>query len=326
MGNYILTIENSTLHDGGYVWKPCWPGLALLSIAALLTVVLVLYGIYYGYQRIKRSRQAHSNRELAPSGGNYELFLRVENYKLLLSDGSRIMVLWNAIPIVRNTIEYDICLYHGRNILSNCVNQINILARSMMEINRSIDQIIFSNEKRKLTCFCDGSYSHREKIGYAGFRASNGFGKTRFFTPDQSRNGSTATEVLAAFLAIQYALKEHYQKLTIYTDNSKVEQLLKQRKRKDYSNYPDICRILTKYCGEKGQNSIEVIRVRGHPTIDEQRTCQIKAQFAKIDRIVRKKTRQYTKRRRIRLELDYYYWHHPVSYWGYRCTVFGYYI
>ncbi len=44
--------------------------------------------------------------------------------------------------------------------------------------------------------------------------------------------------------------------LIIYTDNCKVEQLLKRLKKKDNINYPDICQILNQYEKQKGNNTI----------------------------------------------------------------------
>ncbi len=111
--------------------------------------------------------------------------------------------------------------------------------------------------------------------------------------------------------------------LIIYTDNSKVEQLLKRLKKKDNINYPDICQILNQYEKQKGNNTIQVIRVRGHTSIGEHRKCKIKHEFAKIDRTVRRKLRQYIKRWWIQLEQNNYYWYKPVCHSYYTWRVLG---
>jgi hypothetical protein len=52
------------------------------------------------------------------------------------------------------------------------------------------------------------------------------------------------TWILAARVALRYTAKYHYDKLIVYTDNSKVEQLLKRPKKKDYNNYPKFFKVL----------------------------------------------------------------------------------
>jgi ribonuclease HI len=188
---------------------------------------------------------------------------------------------------------------------------VDIDAIPPVKINKSLDPIFSSIEERKLICYCDGSYSHYMQIGYSGFLASNGTYRDQFFSPRDPRCGSTDTEVLAAFLAIQYALEKHYHTLVIYTDNSKVEQLLKRPRENDYMNYPNICQIFNQYKKQKGNTAIQVIRVRGHTSICEQQKCKIKYQFAKIDRSVRRKTRQYIRKWWIRFEQNYYHWYKP---------------
>ena len=292
----ILIIENNHLCENGCVLTIDWlPLIILVLFPFKLIIILFIYGICFFPQRIKSSSQGHG---------------------IMRRDADEETNILHPI-----SIEYNSCLYIG------------ICAASIVEINKEVDQVIGLTRDVNLICYCDGSYSHWEGIGHAGFRASNGFGKTLFFSPDQPNNGSTATEVLAAFLAIEYALKQRYQTLTIYTDNTKVEQLLKRPKQQDYFKYPDVCGILNEYCREKGQNSIEVIRVRGHPTIDEQRQSTIKSQFAKIDRIVRRKTRRYIRKRRIYFKLNYYYydyyyyyWYQPNPYSYSTYTIFGYHI
>ncbi|CAF1148811.1 unnamed protein product [Rotaria sordida] len=210
-----------------------------------------------------------------------------------------------------------------------CITHVNIYAIPSVEIDKPINQVFPSIEERKLICYCDGSYSHSMQIGHSGFRTSNGMCRVHFFSPRDPKNGSTDTEVLAAYLAIQYALEKHYNTLIIYTDNSKVEQLLKRPREKDTINYSNFFQILNQYQNQKGNNSIQVVRVRGHTSKSEQKKCRIKYEFAKIDQIVRKRTRQYIKRWCISFKQTYYYyyyWSRPVhnSYCTYR--VFGYYI
>lgn len=155
-----------------------------------------------------------------------------------------------------------------------------------------IDSLTIEKNKT-LICFCDGSYSHQMQMGHAGFLTSDGFVRTRFVRPLNCRNGSTDTEVLAAYYAIKYAFEQQCNTLIIYTDNSKVEQILNYRKTTDRIQYRDICQILDRFLEENEDNSIVVRQTRGHTTRHEQKQCQIKANFAKIDRILRKKTRRF---------------------------------
>ncbi len=284
----IIVIENTGSCDDGCEFTINWP------IFTIVLVLIMLIGIYYVYRRKQRREKINENNELLS---------RCEN-KIVNSS--------EAITMKQIEIQYYISLYWIPKTGITCINSIDIYARPTVEINQPIDQIIPSIEEQKLICYCDGSYSHDMQIGYGGFRASNGFDRIRFSSPREPRYGSTDTEVLAACLAIQYALEKQYNSLVIYTDNSKVEQLLKSPKKEDNINYPDICQILNQYGKQKGNNTIQVIRVRGHTSIGEQRKCKIKHEFAKIDRTVRRKTRQYIKRWWIQFEQNYYHWYKPV--------------
>ena len=55
-----------------------------------------------------------------------------------------------------------------------------------------------------------------------------GIQKCRLFFSQEINKVSTESEVLTAFLAIQHALKNKLQSLLIYTNNNKVEQLIKR--------------------------------------------------------------------------------------------------
>lgn len=155
--------------------------------------------------------------------------------------------------------------------------------------------VILSNDRkvykrkslRPLICYCDGSYSHRNQIGYSGFRASNGFSKYRSCPLRRPRSGSTESEVFAACLALQYTAKYHYDELILYTDNSKVEQLLKRPKHLDYYDYPRFFNALDRCYEGNDDFSIRVEHVHGHPTWYEQEQCSTKREFAKVDRQVR---------------------------------------
>ena len=178
---------------------------------------------------------------------------------------------------------------------------------------KSISQRVPSpKEIEELICYCDGSYSHAMQIGYSGFRSSTGFTQVRFCPPRSPKSGSTNSEVLAAHLAIQYALKVKRSTLLIYTDNSKVEQILKQPKNKDKKNYPEFCQTLLTYQKRNGPNAIRVERIRGHPTKDEQARCVNNREFAKIDRKVRRKTRKHIRRNRILWLEQYCYWYQSI--------------
>jgi ribonuclease HI len=142
---------------------------------------------------------------------------------------------------------------------------------------------------RQLICYCDGSYSCETQIGYSGFRTSNGFSKYCRCP----YGGSTESEVFAACLALQYTAKYQYDTLTLYTDNSKVKQILTQPKGKDHNNYPTLFKALRQCHKGSEQFRIRVEHVRGHPTWYEQQQCPIKREFAKVDRQVRRRRQQY---------------------------------
>ena len=159
-----------------------------------------------------------------------------------------------------------------------------------------------------LSCWVDGSYSSRMQMGHAGFLSSDGASRVQRCFPRCARQGSTESEVLAVCLAMDYARQQDYSSLIIYTDNSKVEQLLLRPKTKDQRQYPQFCALRTHYA----EKSIEVIRVRGHPTREEQKHSSINREFARIDRKVRRKTRQFIRRRRRNAQawvfFSYYYY------------------
>jgi ribonuclease HI len=283
-------IVNTGFCDDGCELTINW----LILNIIFLPILIGICGVYYIYRQKQNKKRTNQNDELLP---------RCENTIITSSDA--------IIPIKQIEIYRGICLF---STLKSRIISVDIYAARTIEINKLSDEICPSIEERKLICYCDGSYSHYMQIGYAGFRASNGAYRIRFFSPHDPRYGSTHTEVLAAYLAIQYALEKHYNALIIYTDNSKVEQLLKRPKEKDKINYLNICQILNRYKNQKGNNTIEVIRVRGHTSICEQQKCKTKHEFAKIDQTVRRKTRQYIKRWWISFEQNYYYWYKPVCY------------
>lgn len=159
-----------------------------------------------------------------------------------------------------------------------------------------LEENIAVESSAELICYCDGSYSYEYQTGYSGFRTSDGFSKYRHCSPRRPRSGSTDSEVFAACLALQYTAKYDYNKLILYTDNSKVEQLLKRPKEKDYNDYPKFFKVLEQ-CHKKNDHfDIQVERVRGHPTWYEQQLCSTNREFAKVDRKVRQKRRQHEQR------------------------------
>jgi ribonuclease HI len=290
MGNALITV-NTDFYEDGYELTINW----VILKAIFVSILIGIGSVYYIY------RQKQCQRKIIQ---NEEHLTRCEGTIMNSSDG--------IIPIKKVEIHYDVCIFSIPKYYIACIASVDIYATSTIEINKPLNQISPSIEERKLICYCDGSYSHYMQIGYAGFRASNGAYRIRFFSSHDPRCGSTNTEVLAACLAIQYALDKNYNTLIIYTDNSKVEQLLKRPKEKDKINYPNICQILNQYQKQKGNNMIRVIRVRGHTSIYEQRKCETKHEFAKIDRAVRKKTRQYIRRYWTNFQQNCYYWYKPV--------------
>jgi ribonuclease HI len=157
----------------------------------------------------------------------------------------------------------------------------------------SHDQKIFRKSLRQLICYCDGSYSCETRIGYSGFRTSNGFSKYLRCPLRRPYGGSTESEVFAACLVLQYTAKYQYDTLILYTDNLKVEQLLTKPKKKDLDDYPTFFKALQQCHERSKQFHIRVEHVRGHPTWYEQQQCPIKREFAKVDRQVRQRRQQY---------------------------------
>ena len=151
----------------------------------------------------------------------------------------------------------------------------------------------FVPSSRQLSCFCDGSYSHKTTIAYSGFRASDGFSQYRPCPLRYPHNGSTESEVYAASLALAYTAAYHYDAVVIHTDNSKVEQLFTGPRWKDRRDYPRFFNALDQCQQRKQPLNIRVKRVPGHPTPLEQKQCSNKREFAKVDRKVRQKRRKY---------------------------------
>lgn len=177
--------------------------------------------------------------------------------------------------------------------------------------NKSCEQIETKIwiDQQKLIYYIDGSYSHRMQIGHSGFRTSNGSSLVHYYSPQCPKRGSTESEVFAAYLAIQHAMNNCHNLLIICTDNSKVKQLLSRPKIKDTYEYPSFCHMLNTYREENKQNIIQVEYVRGHPTRSEQNQCELKHEFARIDRLVRNKNRRYIRQQRIKSERYYLYWY-----------------
>ncbi|UJR38525.1 hypothetical protein I4U23_031193 [Adineta vaga] len=298
-----------TIHD-----EFCENGCELrISTYGYLCAFIIFLGIYF----IRKCNQYRMDKCLR----QYKKTL-VKSLDTILIEHSPM------IPIPMISIKQDIILndYYIFSILPNICNiAMDIEVERIIEIRQHFpEQIISLIEEQILVCYCDGSYSHRMKIGHSAFLTSNGTRRYSSVVPYDSKHGSMDSEVLAAYLAIQYAFENCYTKLRIYTDNSKVKQLLQRRKQKDYMRHSDICRMLGLYENKYGQNAIEVIQVPGHPTKFEQKCCKIKQNFAKIDRFVRKKTRQYTRRRWIQFEQTYYVYNTFYPYPVYR--VFRYHI
>ncbi len=220
---------------------------------------------------------------------------------------------------------YNPCDQHSMDVQFTAVKpfivSIDLYIVSPIKIVTFDDHIVPLIDRKQLIYYIDGSYSPRMQIGHSGFRASDGSSTVHCYSPQYPRRGSTESEVYAACLAIQHATKNHCTKLIIRTDNSKVEQLLCRPKNKDHRDYPVFCQILNQYRQENVNNIIRVERVRGHTTRYEQNQCEIKREFAKIDRLVRKKNR----RERIKYTRSYQDWYsqyNALTY--YRCRVFQY--
>lgn len=154
-----------------------------------------------------------------------------------------------------------------------------------------IDEVI-------LTFFIDGSYSQWTGIGHAGFHSSDGHRCARRYLPQCFSRGSTETEVEALSLALSYANETKSRSILIYTDNTKVEQLISRPRPKDQQEYSKLIQILNEYKSNVPNVTIQVQRVRGHPTRQEQIASVILKHFAKNDHWVRQMTRQFTRQQR----------------------------
>jgi ribonuclease HI len=202
-----------------------------------------------------------------------------------------------------NTIPISSVCASESNQIDKPTSEVPIIASNAFPI----DEENTRRSSRLLSCYCDGSYSHRNQIGYSGFRTSNGFSNCRRCP----RRGSTESEVFAACLALEYTAKHDYDRLILHTDNSKVEQLLKRPKaNKDYNDYPQFFTALDQ-CRKKQGFDIHVERVRGHTTRYEQQQCSTKREFAKVDRQVRRKRQNYERYKNSS----------PIAY-SYRCGTF----
>ncbi|CAF1322910.1 unnamed protein product [Rotaria sordida] len=226
-----------------------------------------------------------------------------------------------------NEIFNQLSLFSTMESNTVSIQSIDHYVISTNEIAKINDQILSSIEQRELICYVDGSYSHRMQIGHSGFRASDGSSTVHSYFPQRPRRGSTESEVFAAGLAIQHAFENCYNTLIIYTDNSKVEQLLCRPKDKDSCDYPVFYQTLCQYQQQKKNNNIRVERIRGHPTLYEQNQSDIKREFAKIDRLVRKKNQRYIRRQRIKYPRYYpsYYSYNTFTYYRwevYQCLVY----
>ena len=91
--------------------------------------------------------------------------------------------------------------------------------------------------------------------------------------------------------------KNSYNPLIIYTGNSKVEQLLCRPRNRVHYDYPYFNRNLRRFQQQNNNSSIQVVRVRGPPTIYKQKQSEIKRECAKIDQLVYRKNQHYIYRR-----------------------------
>ncbi|CAF0805517.1 unnamed protein product [Adineta steineri] len=291
---YLIDITIDTdLWENGYAPKINWNTLGLI-IVVLLAIICSIYYIYLQQQR-RPTKTKQDERCLQP----------YENKIIKTLDPDPVDI--SSVSYKQIYINYDLDLFLILTSGFIDITSVEIYSEPTIEITQPItEQVLLSNAERKLICYCDGSYSRYMSIGTSGFRASDGGYRYRLFSSGDPRYGSVDAEVQAAYFAIEYASKKHYNKLVIYTDNSKVEQLLKRRKPKDCNYYPDICQILDQCNNQPDKITIEVNRVRGHTSRYEQKNCKTKAEFAKIDRTVRKKTRQFIKKYRLRFQPVYY--------------------
>lgn len=317
MGIIAITVYKDVCEDGCELI----PIINWLTFGIIFVPILIgIWGVCYIYRKKK-----HKRRTVQTDGCIVRCEDTVRNSPNTIEIYFPFIV--HIIPRKQVKIRGNVCLFTTRKFHTASIANVDIYTVPIGEINKTVDQVFPLFEERKLICYCDGSYSHSMKIGYSGFLSSDGVYQVSFLCPRDPKCGSTDAEVLAVYLAIQYALKEHYNTLIIYTDNSKVEQLLKRPKKKDHRNYPEICQILSQYQEQQGNHTIQVVRVRGHTSRDEQEKCQIKYEFAKIDRIVRRKTRRYRKRWWVNFKKMYYYdWYKPVHYIYYTGTILQYHI
>ncbi|CAF0748038.1 unnamed protein product [Adineta steineri] len=292
MLRYLIDITIDTdLWENGYAPKINWNTLGPIIVLLLA----VIYGIYLQQQR-RPTKINQDDRCLQP----------YENKIIKTLDPDPVDI--SSVSYKQIYIDYDPDLFLISTSGFIDITCVDIYSEPTVGVSKSItEQILSSDTERKLICYCDGSYSRYMSIGTSGFRASDGGYRYRLFSSGDPRYGSVDAEVQAAYFAIEYASKKHYNKLVIYTDNSKVEQLLKRRKPKDRHYYPDICQIRDQCNNQPDKITIEVNRVRGHTSRYEQKNCKTKAEFAKIDRTVRKKTRQFIKKYRLRFQPVYFY-------------------
>jgi hypothetical protein len=219
MGTALITVSSDFCSDGCELTRIInWFTLGIIFVSILTSI----WSIYYVYKRKQRRRRTNQNDEHSR---------RCEDTIMMAS----------VIPNKQVKIHCNACFFTTPKSHSAYITGVDIYVEPIVEINKPVDQVFPLFEERKLICYCDGSYSHKMQIGYSGFQASNGAHLVRFFSPSDPKYGSTDTEVLAAYLSIQYALENHYNTLIIYTDNSKVEQLLKRPKEKDNISYSNIC-------------------------------------------------------------------------------------
>lgn len=104
-----------------------------------------------------------------------------------------------------------------------------------------------------LIFFIYASYSSLVRIGRAGSHCSDGHRLARRYLSRCLRRGSTETVS---------------QSLLIYTDNTKVEQLSNRPRTRDQRHYPELFQILHRHRNSIQNTSIDVERVRGHPTCE----------------------------------------------------------
>ncbi|CAF4544781.1 unnamed protein product [Rotaria socialis] len=264
MGNALIIVSDDVCEDGcaftiGWVMFGIIFMLIVISICSIYHVFCSIYhvicSIYHvicSISDVDRQKQP----EIATNENKKELSQCEDttgNLYDTISVHFPLIVTIEKIPILHN-----VGLFSSPTSRTSCVVSVDIYAISTVEINKSIAQVFPSPsiKERELICYCDGSYSHYKQIGHSGFRASDGEHRVRLYYPCHPKNGSTETEVLAAFLAIQYALEKHYNTLIIYTDNSKVEQLLTRPKKKDNINYPQFGQIINQYKNNKINNHV----------------------------------------------------------------------